>query len=148
MADQISGADEEDGAKIIRHILGDQSETVVNSLAKDTDLDGADVSKALSNIAPALMSGLSAATTSASKVDLSDFCKKFIDLSSDLDAGFITDDEFRNGCVDRNSPKCDNFIICDQDGVDRSVRRECVGFSIYGSKVILEGNAVLMAGIF
>ena len=35
-------------------------------------METADVQKALSNIAPGLMSGLSAATTSASKVDLSD----------------------------------------------------------------------------
>lgn len=72
MAQQIGDADEQDGEKIVKHILGDQSEAVVNELAKETDLAGADVTKALSNISPALMSGLSAATTSASKVDLSD----------------------------------------------------------------------------
>ena len=72
MADQIADADEEDGSKIVRHILGDESDAVVNSLAKDTDLGTADVQKALANIAPAMMSGLSAATSSAAKVDLSD----------------------------------------------------------------------------
>ena len=72
MAEQISGADEEDGAKIVKHIFGDQTDSIVSSLAKDNEMEEADVSKALSNIAPAMMSGLSAATTSASRVDLSD----------------------------------------------------------------------------
>ena len=72
MADQISGADEEDGDKIIRHIFGDETDSVVSSLAKDNEMEDKDVRKALSNIAPAMMSGLSAATSSASKVDLSD----------------------------------------------------------------------------
>ncbi len=72
MVDQINDADEEDGAKIINHILGDDKDAVFDQLAKDSDMETADVSKALSNIAPAMMSGLSAATTSASKVDLSD----------------------------------------------------------------------------
>ena len=34
-----------------------------------------------------------------SKVDLSDFCKKFIDLSSDLDDDIISDNEFRRQCA-------------------------------------------------
>ena len=72
MAEQIENADEQDGAKILDHIFGAQKESVVTSLAKDSELDIPDVSKALSNIAPAMMSGLSAATASASKVDLSD----------------------------------------------------------------------------
>ena len=72
MAEQIGAADEQDGEKIIHHILGAQSDDVVKTLAKDADMDGADATKALSSFAPALMSGLSAATTSASKVDLSD----------------------------------------------------------------------------
>lgn len=72
MASQISEADEEDGAKIIGHILGDQKEDVLQNLAKESDLDTADVSKALASMAPGLMSGLSAATSSAAKVDLSD----------------------------------------------------------------------------
>ncbi len=72
MADQIGGADEEDGQKILNHILGSDSADVFGKLAKESDMETADVQKALSNIAPGLMSGLSAATTSASKVDLSD----------------------------------------------------------------------------
>ena len=72
MAEQIENADEQDGGTILDHIFGAQKESVVTSLAKDSELDIPDVSKALSNIAPAMMSGLSAATASASKVDLSD----------------------------------------------------------------------------
>lgn len=72
MADQIAEADEQDGAKIVKHILGDESASVVSSLAKDSEMEDAEVEKALANIAPAMMSGLSAATSSASKVDLSD----------------------------------------------------------------------------
>ena len=72
MADQIKDADADDGKKILGHILGSESETVFGKLAQETDLQPEQVSTALSNVAPAMMSGLSAATTSASKVDLSD----------------------------------------------------------------------------
>ena len=72
MAEQISDADEQDGDKIVHHIFGDDSDNVLNELAKDADLNTVDAQKALANIAPAMMSGLSAATSSAAKVDLSD----------------------------------------------------------------------------
>ena len=69
---QIGDADEEDGGKIVHHILGDQSDKVVNALSKETQLNTDQVNRALSDIAPALMSGLSAATNSAAKVNLAD----------------------------------------------------------------------------
>ena len=69
---QIEEADEEDGKKIIGHILGDDASSTISSLANQTGISGDQVGKTLSCLAPALMSGLSAATTSASKVDLSD----------------------------------------------------------------------------
>ena len=72
MADQFGEADEEDGRKIVGHMLWADSDDVIGKLAKESDMESADVQKALFNIAPGLMSGLSAATTSASKVDLSD----------------------------------------------------------------------------
>ena len=72
MAQQIASADADDGSKILGHIFGGEKENVFNSLAKEADLDSSQVNAALSNMAPALMSGLSAASTSASKVDLSD----------------------------------------------------------------------------
>ncbi|MBR2545869.1 MAG: DUF937 domain-containing protein [Erysipelotrichaceae bacterium] len=77
MADQIRNADENDGEKIIQHILGNDKNKVVNSLASETGLTNNQVNQTLSNIAPALLSGLSAATTATNKkknngVDLSD----------------------------------------------------------------------------
>ena len=72
MADQIKEADAEDGSKILGHIFGNEKDQIVSTLAKEAEMDDAQAASALSNMAPALMSGLSAATTSASKVDLSD----------------------------------------------------------------------------
>ena len=75
LSDQIDEADTEDGGKIINHIFGSESEDVTNQLALESGMSQRDVSSALAGIAPALMSGLSAATNSVSsapKVDLSD----------------------------------------------------------------------------
>ena len=74
MGQQITDADEEDGAKILQHILGNNSDAVVNALAKDTQMDEKQVNKSLSSLAPALLSGLSAATGLLSKpgVNLND----------------------------------------------------------------------------
>ena len=75
LAEQIDDADTEDGGKIIGHIFGNQSDAAISSLAQQSGMSNQDVSSALAGLAPALMSGLSAATTSASaapKVDLSD----------------------------------------------------------------------------
>ena len=75
LAEQIEEADCEDGKKIIGHIFGGQSDAVVNNLAEQSGLSETEVNSALSGLAPALMSSLSAATQSASsapKVDLSD----------------------------------------------------------------------------
>ena len=72
MDTQISDADEEDGKKIVHHILGNQSDQVVRALAEETQMDTEQVTRGLASLAPALMSGLSAAASSAAKVDLSD----------------------------------------------------------------------------
>ena len=75
MPEQIAEADQEDGSKILGHILGGSAASELNGLAAQTGLNANQVSSALSGIAPALLSGLSAATTStgaAGKVDLSD----------------------------------------------------------------------------
>ncbi len=75
MQAQVAEADTDDGDKIIGHILGDDKDQSVISLANQTGLSQQQVSGVLSNIAPALLSGLSAATaagSSAGKVDLSD----------------------------------------------------------------------------
>ena len=75
LSDQIDEADTEDGGKIIGHIFGNQSDVVTNRLAQQSGMSERDVSSALAGIAPALMSGLSAANhtvSAAPKVDLSD----------------------------------------------------------------------------
>ena len=75
LSDQIDEADTEDGGKIIGHIFGNQSDAVTNRLAQQSGMSERDVSSALAGIAPALMSGLSAANhtvSAAPKVDLSD----------------------------------------------------------------------------
>ena len=75
MAEQIAEADQVDGSKILGHILGGNAASEMNSLAAQTGLSAGQVSSALAGIAPALLSGLSAATASsgaAGKVDLSD----------------------------------------------------------------------------
>ena len=65
MAEQIANADENDGSAIIQHIFGDNSGQAVNTISQDTGIESGQVSSLLSNIAPALLSGLSAATGSA-----------------------------------------------------------------------------------
>ena len=78
MAQQLEEADQDDGAKIIGHILGKDSQSSLLSLSSQSGLSQQQVSSVLSGIAPALLSGLSAATSSvgsgssAGKVDLSD----------------------------------------------------------------------------
>ena len=71
LSDQIDEADTEDGG----NILGDQSEAVAVQLAQESGMSERDVNSALAGLAPALMSGLSAANqtvSSSPKVDLSD----------------------------------------------------------------------------
>ena len=69
---QLANADTDDGAKIISKILGNDEKQVVSSLAQDTGVTKNQASSILSTIAPSVLSSLSAATTSAAKVDLSD----------------------------------------------------------------------------
>ena len=72
VAQQISNADLIDGGKIIGHILGNNSASVMNSLAQQSGLNTNQVSSVLGSIAPALMSSMSAATLQKPSVDLSD----------------------------------------------------------------------------
>ncbi len=67
MSEQIDDVDEEDGDKIIGHILGDDKDVVVKSLAVETGAKTEEVTKTLGSIAPALLSGLAAATMLAAK---------------------------------------------------------------------------------
>ena len=75
IAEQIDEADTVDGGKIVGHILGNDTDSAVQALAVETDMAEGEVRSVLSAIAPALLSGLSAATTRTAakpKVDLSD----------------------------------------------------------------------------
>ena len=62
---QVKEADAEDGAKIIGHILGGNSQSVMNSLAAQSGMNSDQVGSVLANIAPALLSGVSAAKDTA-----------------------------------------------------------------------------------
>lgn len=61
MKEQIDEADTEDGAKIVKHILGDKSGDVVQELAAATEMNEEQVTKGLASMAPALLSMVSAA---------------------------------------------------------------------------------------
>ena len=70
---QIQDADEADGTKILNHIFGNDKDQVYNFLSHQSGMNNNQVNSVLSSIAPAILSGLSAATTSAShQVNLSD----------------------------------------------------------------------------
>ncbi len=71
---QIKEADKDDGAKIVGHIFGREKDANLLSLSSESGLSQQEVSSALSGIAPALLSILSAAASGSGsgKVDLSD----------------------------------------------------------------------------
>ena len=66
MPEQIAEADQEDGSKILGHILGGNAASELNGLAAQTGLSANEVGSALSGIAATSSSG------AAGKVDLSD----------------------------------------------------------------------------
>lgn len=88
VADQIEAADTADGSKIIGHIFGGDTTRVMGDIAKATDSSDNDVSKVLSAMAPALLSSLSLATTTASAAQANQ--KKGFDLSDGIDMNDIT----------------------------------------------------------
>ena len=63
---QLNEADTADGSKIIGHILGNDEKKVTGDLAAQTGMDADQIRKVLAVIAPALMSGVSEAATTAS----------------------------------------------------------------------------------
>lgn len=66
MAQQLVSADEEDGGKIISHILGSSQGQVTQDLSAQTGLNASQISQVLSIMAPALMSGVSEAASTSS----------------------------------------------------------------------------------
>lgn len=84
MAQQIDAADAQDGAKIVNHIFGKDTDKIIGQLAGQTDLTTDQVNGVLSQMAPAMMSGVSEATTQAKKGK--DPAKAFgVDLSDGFD---------------------------------------------------------------
>ena len=81
LPEQIQDADTTDGGKILGHIFGADSHAALSSLAQQSDLNEQEVGSALSSITPALLSGLSAATSSGAKPGF--------DLSDGLDLGDV-----------------------------------------------------------
>ena len=71
VASQIANADEKDGAAILNHIFGKDYSSVVSNLMQQTGMTQQQVTAALANAAPALMSSLSAATTQATQAQQS-----------------------------------------------------------------------------
>ena len=71
VSQQIANADAKDGQAILNHIFGSDYGSVVEHLQGQTGLSQDQVTAALANMAPALMSNLSAATTAASQAQQS-----------------------------------------------------------------------------
>ena len=63
MDKQLDDADEEDGGKIIHHILGSNQGKVTQDLSAQTGLTADQINKVLAIMAPALMSGVSNAAS-------------------------------------------------------------------------------------
>lgn len=81
LPEQIEEADTTDGGKILGHIFGGNTDGVLNNLAQQSQMNEQEVGSALSSIAPALLSGLSAATNSN--------VRPSFDLSDGLDMGDV-----------------------------------------------------------
>lgn len=63
---QLKDADEDDGARIIGHILGKKEGKVTQDLSAQTGLDEKMIRKVLAIMAPGIMSGVSSAASAAS----------------------------------------------------------------------------------
>ena len=72
VAEQFETADVDDGAKILQHILGGNSSSVMNGLSRQSGLSNDQVGSALGALAPVLLSSLSAARQTRPAIDLSD----------------------------------------------------------------------------
>jgi len=79
LSEQIANADAEDGSKIISHILGQSSTSLITKLAGKFGLTKDQVTTILNKIAPSLLSSLNSANKSG------EFTKGNVDLSDGLD---------------------------------------------------------------
>ncbi|MBR0137762.1 MAG: DUF937 domain-containing protein [Erysipelotrichaceae bacterium] len=94
VSQQIAKADTDDGAKIIAHILGQDQNTIVNNLAKESNLSSSDVNAVLNSIAPALLNSLSAATNATASKPQTTAKKKKTGSKVDLSDGIDLSDVF------------------------------------------------------
>ncbi|MBR4908354.1 MAG: DUF937 domain-containing protein [Acidaminococcaceae bacterium] len=88
VAEQFETADMDDGAKILQHILGGNSSSVMNGLSRQSGLNNDQVGSALSALAPVLLSSLSAASNQAPQPRMQPQ-RPAIDLSDGIDASDI-----------------------------------------------------------
>lgn len=88
---QIANADTADGAAILNHILGTDTQSVTNGLAQQTGLTNDQISTTLNSITPAILSELSATTTQAQSMaqNAAQSAMGKVDLSDGLDLGDI-----------------------------------------------------------
>ena len=63
--EMLAEADEEDGGKIVQHILGDDTSRAVEMLAEETNLSSGEVNRGLNGLAPVLLTVLASAMLSA-----------------------------------------------------------------------------------
>ena len=80
LANQVANANQQDGSAILGHIFGNNMSSVTNGLAQQTGLTSSQVNTGLSSLAPAVLSGLSAATNatqSSGGVDLTSLLNTF-----------------------------------------------------------------------
>jgi len=97
LSKQLVDADTEDGELILGHILGKKEDAVTKDLAAKSGMDEKQVLAILASIAPALLTGISAAAKSAAKKK-----KQGFDLSDGLD---FTDIEALFGGIEETKPK-------------------------------------------
>ena len=79
--EMLAEADEEDGGKIVKHILGDDTSRAVEMLAEETDLSSGDVNRGLNGLAPVLLTVLASAMLSANNQSSSAQQSNSLDLS-------------------------------------------------------------------
>ena len=80
--EMLAEVDEEDGGKIVKHILGDDTSRAVEMLAEETDMSSGDVTRGLNGLAPVLLTVLASAMLSANNQSSSAQQSNSLDLSS------------------------------------------------------------------